>query len=89
MLILKSVIENIYNKKVMSLSIDDYYLSKKKRLQLSKKIHPLLQTRGVPGTHDLDKLRRHINQFNKKKFPIIIPVFDKLSDDITKKKNID
>ena len=87
-LILKSVIENMYDKKVMLLSIDDYYLGKKKRLQLSKKIHPLLQTRGVPGTHDLDKLNRHINQFSKKKFPIIVPVFDKLSDDITQKKNI-
>ena len=87
-LILKSVIENIYNKKVMSVSIDDYYFSKKKRLQLSKQIHPLLQTRGVPGTHDLNKLNRHINQFSKKKFPITIPVFDKLTDDITKKKNM-
>jgi D-glycerate 3-kinase len=86
-LILKTVIEDMYNKKIMSISIDDYYLSKKKRLQLSKKIHPLLKTRGVPGTHDLDKLRKHINQFNKKKFPITIPIFDKLSDDITKKKN--
>ena len=86
-LILKSVIENIYNKKVMSVSLDDYYFGKKKRLQLSKKIHPLLQTRGVPGTHDIDKLRNHINRFSKKKFPIIIPVFDKLSDDITKKTN--
>ena len=85
-LILKSVIENIYNKKVMSLSIDDYYFSINKRLQLSKQIHPLLQTRGVPGTHDLDKLSKHISQFSKKKFPIIIPVFDKLSDDLTKKK---
>ena len=86
-LILKSVIENNYNKKIMSLSLDDYYLSKKKRLQLSKKIHPLLQTRGVPGTHDLNKLSRHINQFEKKKFPISTPVFDKLRDDVTKKIN--
>ena len=85
-LILKSVIENIYNKKVMSVSIDDYYFSKNKRLQLSKQIHPLLQTRGVPGTHDLDKLSKHISQFSNKKFPILIPVFDKLSDDLTKKK---
>ena len=59
----------------MSVSIDDYYFSKNKRLQLSKHIHPLLQTRGVPGTHDLDKLSKHISQFSKKKFPIIIPVF--------------
>ena len=70
----------------MSVSIDDYYFSKNKRLQLSKQIHPLLQTRGVPGTHDLDKLSKHISQFSNKKFPILIPVFDKLSDDLTKKK---
>ena len=49
----KLVLENRYKKKVMLLSIDDYYLSKNKRKKLSKKIHPLLITRGVPGTHDI------------------------------------
>ena len=33
-LILKSVIENIYNKKVMSVSIDNYYFSKKKTITI-------------------------------------------------------
>ena len=51
--IFKLVLENAYKKKVMLLSIDDYYLSKNKRNKLSKNIHPLLITRGVPGTHDL------------------------------------
>ena len=64
-IIIKLVIEKIYKKKVMILSIDDYYLSKNKRNEISKKIHPLLKTRGVPGTHDINKLRRHINNFNK------------------------
>ena len=33
----KLVLENIYKKKVMLLSIDDYYLSKNNRVKLSKK----------------------------------------------------
>jgi D-glycerate 3-kinase len=35
------------------LSIDDLYLDKPERLALAESIHPLLGTRGVPGTHDL------------------------------------
>lgn len=38
---------------VACLSIDDIYLSRTERVELSKKIHPLLFTRGVPGTHDI------------------------------------
>lgn len=87
-IIIKLVIEKIYKKKVMILSIDDYYLSKNKRNEISKKIHPLLKTRGVPGTHDINKLRRHINSFNKQKFPISTPKFDKLKDDCSKTLNV-
>ena len=86
-IIIKLVIEKIYKKKVMILSIDDYYLSKNKRNEISKKIHPLLKTRGVPGTHDINKLRRHINNFNKQKFPISTPKFDKLKDNCSKTLN--
>lgn len=35
------------------LSIDDLYLDKPERLALADSVHPLLGTRGVPGTHDL------------------------------------
>lgn len=35
------------------LSIDDLYLTREKRRRLSQQIHPLLATRGVPGTHDV------------------------------------
>jgi D-glycerate 3-kinase len=65
----------------MLLSIDDYYLSKKKRIKLSKKIHPLLITRGVPGTHDIVALKNDIINFQQKKFPITTPTFNKLKDD--------
>jgi len=84
----KLVIEKIYKKKVMLLSIDDYYLSKKQRLMLSKKIHPLLLTRSVPGTHDIQALKYHVNQFDKQNFPIITPTFNKLKDDISQKRKV-
>ena len=79
--IISKTIKKFYNKKILLLSLDDYYLSKKERLLLSKKVHKLLKTRGVPGTHNIKKLERHINQFNKNKYPINVPLFDKLIDD--------
>ena len=86
---LKIIEKNIlkfYKKKILTLSLDDYYLPKKERLILSKKIHPLLITRGVPGTHDLNKLIKDINSFQNNKYPIYKPIFDKLKDDRSKKK---
>tara|TARA_Y100001970_G_scaffold104706_1_gene131076 strand:- start:101 stop:961 length:861 start_codon:yes stop_codon:yes gene_type:complete len=76
-----------YEKKILTLSLDDYYLSKKERIILSKKIHPLLITRGVPGTHDINKLIKDIISFHNKKYPIIKPIFDKLKDDRSNKKS--
>ena len=86
--LLKLVIEKYYKKKVMLLSIDDYYLCKNQRLKLSKKIHPLLLTRGVPGTHNIKALKYHINQFQNQNFPISTPIFNKLKDDISKKRKV-
>ena len=87
-ILFKLALEKIYKKKVMLLSIDDYYLSKKKRIKLSKKIHPLLITRGVPGTHDIVALKNDIINFQQKKFPITTPTFNKLKDDVSIKKKI-
>ncbi len=79
--IISKVIEKFYNKRILLLSLDNYYLTKRERLLLSKKVHQLLITRGVPGTHNVKKLLENINHFNKKKYPINIPLFDKLIDD--------
>ena len=87
-ILFKLALEKIYKKKVMLLSIDDYYLSKKKRLELSKKIHPLLITRGVPGTHNIEALKKDVISFQKNKFPIITPLFNKLKDNVSDKKKI-
>ena len=45
-----------YDWHVAVLSIDDFYLTKAERNQLAQNIHPLLVTRGVPGTHDVQML---------------------------------
>jgi D-glycerate 3-kinase len=42
-----------YDLKAVSLSVDDFYYTRSERLQLAGKVHPLLQTRGVPATHDI------------------------------------
>ncbi len=86
--IISKTIEKFYNKKILLLNLDNYYLSKKQRLLLSKQIHQLLITRGVPGTHDIKKLIKNIKQFNKGKYPITIPIFDKLIDDTSKSTKI-
>lgn len=36
-----------------ALSLDDLYRTRAERLRLSREVHPLLATRGVPGTHDV------------------------------------
>ena len=66
---------------VISLSIDDFYLSKAARLQLGKDIHPLLATRGVPGTHDVALAMQTLAAL-KAQGRVAIPRFNKATDDI-------
>jgi D-glycerate 3-kinase len=65
------------------LSLDDYYLSKEQRLQRAAAIHPLLVTRGVPGTHDIELLNVQLSQLSSIKpgGAIRLPHFDKATDD--------
>ena len=86
--IISNTLNKVYRKKILSLSLDDYYLSKKTRLNLSKKEHNLLITRGVPGTHNIKKLISDIKKYNKNLYPIKTPLFDKLIDDTLTKKKI-
>src|SRR4051812_24782738 len=39
--------------KTAILSLDDLYLTLPERERLAADVHPLLRTRGVPGTHDV------------------------------------
>lgn len=63
------------------LSIDDFYLTRAEREELAKAVHPLLITRGVPGTHDVPLLLRTLDQLINFTGPLSIPRFDKLADD--------
>lgn len=51
-LFLSHLLEAEHGLKVAVLSIDDLYLSRAERIELGETVHPLLVTRGVPGTHD-------------------------------------
>ena len=51
-LFLSHLLNNEHGLRVAVLSIDDLYLSRAARMQLGETVHPLLVTRGVPGTHD-------------------------------------
>lgn len=62
------------------LSLDDFYLSKAERLAMSEKIHPLLRTRGVPGTHDVARICAALNELCAGE-TAFVPVFDKANDD--------
>ena len=78
--LIKLYLEKFCYKSVIIISMDDFYLSKNQRTQLSKNIHPLFLTRGVPGTHDLELMNKKIKQIFNKEFPIYLPIFDKVSD---------
>ncbi len=80
--ILKFILKKKYKLNLCVFSIDDFYKTKKERKLLSKKIHPLFLTRGVPGTHDLNLMIKTIKQLKKKKFKtVFIPRFNKSIDD--------
>ena len=63
------------------LSLDDFYYSRKDRIILAKEIHPLLSTRGVPGTHEADWLYRVISQILLNEDRVKWPIFSKAADD--------
>jgi D-glycerate 3-kinase len=63
-----------------ALSIDDFYLPHGERQQLAKIVHPLLATRGVPGTHDVE-LAQAVIESLADEGATQVPVFDKATDD--------
>jgi D-glycerate 3-kinase len=65
--------------RVATLSIDDLYLPKEARQKLAEDVHPLLATRGPPGTHDVALGERLLDTLFKS--PVTtIPRFDKSLD---------
>ena len=85
--ILKIILIKYFKRNTQVISIDDFYKTQKERYKMSNLIHPLLMTRGVPGTHDVSLIQKFFSFVKRKKFKkFIIPKFSKRIDDRLKKK---
>ena len=73
---------NAANVRTEILSLDDFYLGRRDRARLARTVHPLLATRGVPGTHDIGLLMRTLTELARAspQRPAWIPRFDKGRD---------
>ena len=78
--LLALLLQQGFNKSVAVLSLDDFYLTREQRSELAQSIHPLLQTRGVPGTHDVTLAIATLESL-KNGLPVSLPRFDKSQDD--------
>jgi D-glycerate 3-kinase len=80
--LLEPTLRECFKLRVAGLSIDDLYRTHAERERLAHDVHPLLATRGVPGTHDvalgLDLLDRLTV---RETAAVAIPAFDKARDD--------
>ena len=78
-------LENL-QQRVAVLSLDDLYLSHAARQRLAVDVHPLLATRGVPGTHDVEFGHRLLTELARSgdggaERDVALPRFDKSLDD--------
>ena len=81
-LALQLVLRDSFAARSCILSLDDAYLSREERRELAAQIHPLLATRGVPGTHNVPLLARTLGQLlNEGAGTVPIPSFDKARDE--------
>ena len=86
--ILKIILKKFFKRRVYVSSIDDFYKTLEDRTMMSRKIHPLFKTRGVPGTHDTHLVKKFFNSIKKIKFKKIkLPKFNKSIDDRLHRKH--
>ena len=79
--ILTLILQKYFKLNVFKVSIDDFYKTRKDRRLLSKNKHPLLMTRGVPGTHDIDLMLSFFKKIKSKNFKSLkVPTFNKAID---------
>ena len=86
--LIKIILSKYFKLDVFRISIDDFYKTRKERISLSKRIHPMLLTRGVPGTHDINMMLNFFKKSKSKKFKRLkLPIFNKAIDDRFSKKH--
>ncbi|MEO1661281.1 MAG: hypothetical protein AAFR51_09850 [Pseudomonadota bacterium] len=76
-------LEQAYPDRLVTLSLDDFYLTHRERKLLANEAHALCSMRGPPGTHDLEMLNATIDRIlnSQEKRDIAVPVFSKQQDD--------
>ena len=80
--ILTLILQKYFKLNVFKVSIDDFYKTRKDRRLLANNKHPLLMTRGVPGTHDIDLMLSFFKKIKSKNFKSLkVPIFNKAIDD--------
>jgi len=85
--VIKIILEKFFKRRIHVSSIDNFYKTLKNRNKMSNRIHSLFKTRGVPGTHDINLVKKFFDIIKKKKFKKIkLPKFEKAEDDRLKKK---
>ena len=85
--LIRIILTKYFKLNVFRISIDDFYKTRKERINLSKRVHSMLLTRGVPGTHDIDMMLNFFSKSKSKKFKRLkLPTFNKAIDDRFSKK---
>ena len=69
--ILKIILKKFFKRQIHVSSIDDFYKTLEERNKMSNKIHSLFKTRGVPGTHDINLVKKFFNFIKKEKFMLV------------------
>ena len=79
---LRDELQATFGLRTLSLSLDDFYLTRAQRRELAATVHPLLATRGVPGTHDMQLLAQTLDALlGPESSAVAIPRFDKALDE--------
>ena len=78
---LQAILHTEFGLSTATLSLDDLYLPLSERNHLGQTIHPLLATRGPPGTHDISLGLATIEGAVAGRGTLLLPRFDKSRDD--------
>ena len=81
--LLTPVLHTVHGLRTVTISIDDVYHTREKRLEMAQTVHPLCGIRGVPGTHDVNLTHTLLDQLTIEGLTerVEIPRFDKSVDD--------
>jgi D-glycerate 3-kinase len=74
--------------RICVLGLDDFYLTKVERQRLADRVHPLLETRGPPGSHDVVACREALIRLGREG-AVDWPSFDKGLDDRSGSRSAD